>query len=352
MEKARWFVPLESPALSAAGLAVHTPARKSSLLKHMALRLATRARLPLWYRDTVCVAHRKTPPLHALLERLFPGLKLHLALTSGAPEPAKNRKTSVAVLDAKGCLRAFLKVAGSPLSRRLLLHEAGILEAIGNDLSKARRAPRLLFSGEVEGRYITVQTPLHGKPVLAKLTDAHQEFLDSLHTPQRKLASETGMVSGLPMRLASLAEPRPELVTMLDQAMPVLERLTVPSTIMHGDFVPWNLRRQGSEISAFDWEYAQLDALPLLDETHFIIQDRYELNNRTPQQAYLDLSDFAAAEPMGFSADQVRAIQLVYLIDHLARLFGERYDPDEHMVSWYRRLLGCYPSAVAEAVCA
>jgi len=350
MEKARWFVPLDTPALSAAGLAVHTPARKSSLLKHMALRLATRFRLPMWYRDTVCVAHRQTPPLHAMLQPLFPGIKLHLALTSGAPEPAKNRKTSVAVLDGQGSLLAFLKVAGSPLSRRLLQHEAKVLHAIGNDTTKSRRAPRLLFAGEIEGRYTTVQTPLHGKPILATLTGAHQEFLQSLHTVHRKLASETAVVVGLPGKLASLAEPRPELTTMLDQALPALERLTVPSTIMHGDFVPWNLRRQGSEISAFDWEYAELDALPLMDETHFLIQDRYELNKRTPEQAYQDLSDFAASGPMGFSAQQVRAIQLIYLIDHLARLFGEKYDQDEHMVSWYRRLLDCYPSAIAQAV--
>jgi len=352
IEKARWFVPLESPALSAAGLAVHTPARKSSLLKHMALRLATRMRLPIWYRDTVCVAHRQTPPLQGLLARLFPGVKLHLALTSGAPEPAKNRKTSVAVLDGKGELCAFLKVAGSPLSRRLLEHEANVLQAIGNDTSKARRAPRLLFAGEVEGRYITVQTPLHGKPVLADLSDSHLAFLESLHANEQKIASETALVAGLLPRLESLEMPRPELVAMLEQAMPVLEALTVPSTIVHGDFVPWNLRRQGSAISAFDWEYAQIDGLPLMDQTHFIIQHRYELSSGSPQEAYRDLCGFAASGPMGFSAELVRAIQLIYLIDHLARLFGEKYDENEHMVSWYRKLLDCYPAPVAEAVCA
>jgi hypothetical protein len=350
IEKARWFVPLESPTLSAAGLAVHTPARKSSLLKHMALRLATRMRLPIWYRDTVCVAQRRTPPLQAMLARLFPGVKLHLALTSGAPEPAKNRKTSVAVLDGQGKLRAFLKVAGSPLSRRLLEHEASVLQAIGSDTSKARRAPRLLFAGDVEGRYITVQTPLHGKPVLADLNDAHLAFLRSLHTDENKFASETALVGGLLPRVESLEPPRPELAAMLEHAMPVLEALTVPSTIVHGDFVPWNLRGQGGEISAFDWEYAQIDGLPLMDQTHFIIQHRYELRSGTPQEAYRDLCSFAASGPMGFSTEQVQGIQLVYLIDHLARLFGEKYDENEHMVSWYRRLLDCYPAPVAQAV--
>jgi hypothetical protein len=195
-----------------------------------------------------------------------------------------------------------------------------------------------------------VQTPLHGKPVLANLSEDHQEFLRSLHTPEHKHATETALLAGLCSRLAALEPPRPELMAMLDEQMPVLERLMVPSTIVHGDFVPWNLRRHRGEISAFDWEYAQVDGLPLMDETHFIIQDRYELNNLPPQRAYRDLCAFAAARPMGFSAEQVRAIQLVYLIDHLARLFGEKYDQDEHMVRWYRQLLECFPAAVAQAV--
>jgi hypothetical protein len=352
IEKARWFVPLESAALSAAGLSVHTPARASSLLKHFAIRLATRTCLPLWYRDTVCIAQRKTPPLHQLLESLFPGTKLHLAMTSGAPEPAKNRKTSIAVLDAKGNRRAFLKVAGSPLSRRLLQHEAMVLKEIERAEGEARRAPRLLFAGDVEGRFVTIQTPLAGKPVLGSLTGAHRDFLASLHTPLRKLASETSVVSSLASRITALDPERPELLAMLEQIMPVLESMTVPSTIVHGDFVPWNLRRLDGEISAFDWEYAQTDGLPLMDDTHFMIQDRFELNHGTPQEAYRDLSVFATGRPMGFTAGQVRAIQLVYLIDHLTRLFGEKYDENEEMVHWYGRLLARYPVAVAEGVCA
>lgn len=352
IEKARWFVPLESAALSSGGLAVHTPARKSALLKHLAIRIATRTRLPLWYRDTICVAQREVPPLQQMLSSLIPQEKLYVALTSGAPEPAHNRKTSVAILDESGTLRAFAKVAGSPLSRRLLGHEADVLRAIGEDTTKARHAPRLLFSGDVEGRYMTVQTPLHGKPVLAKLTDGHRAFLDSLHTTLRKRASETAMVAELPGKVSVLQPPRPELASMLEQIMPVLERSVVPSTIVHGDFVPWNLRKLGDAISAFDWEYAELDGLPLADQTHFMVQDRYELDGWTPQQVFEELNHFSTTRPFGYDRDQVRAFQLVYVLDHLARLFGEKYDQEEHMVSWYRRLLCCFPVAAREAVLA
>ena len=350
IQKTRWLVPLESPALSAGGLSVHTPARKSSLLKHYAIRLASRMRLPLWYRHTVVIAHRNTPPILRMLQPHFPGVDLRLALTSGAPEPAHNRKTSIAVLDATGALRAFAKVAGSPLSRRLLEHEADAMAAMNADTSTARRAPKLLFAGDVSGRYMTVQSPLHGKPILGKLTPAHIRFLDSLHTDEEKVASHTAVVAGLDQRLANLLPARPELSNALDDVMPVLERTTVPSTIVHGDFVPWNLRTDGEEISAFDWEYAELDGLPLMDRTHFMIQSRYELDGWTPAQCFAELNEFAGSKPLGYSADQVRAFQTIYLVDHLARLLGENYSEDEHMVHWYRRLLACFPSPVKGAV--
>ena len=245
IQRARWLVPLESPALSIGGLSVHTPARKSSLLKHSAIRLACRMRLPLWYRHTVTVAHRQMPSMLQMLQPKFPGVDLRLALTSGAPEPAKNRKTSIAVLDADGTLRAFAKVAGSPLSRRLLQHEAEAMAGTNADAAKGRRVPKLLFAGDVAGRYVTVQTPLHGRPILGPLTDAHLRFLDSLHTDDEKRASETNVVASLDQRVSALQPARPELTAALEDVMPVLEQAIVPSTIVHGDFVPWNLRTDG-----------------------------------------------------------------------------------------------------------
>jgi hypothetical protein len=232
----------------------------------------------------------------------------------------------------------------------LLQHEADAIAAMNNDASKPRRVPGLLFAGDVAGRYVTVQTPLHGRPILGELTPAHLRFLDSLHTDEEKLASETEVVASLEARLAELVPARPELCAALDDAMPVLERVKVPSTIVHGDFVPWNLRTDGEEISAFDWEYAALDGLPLMDRTHFMIQSRYELDGWTPAQCFSELNEFAGTKPLGYSVEQVRAFQTIYLVDHLARLLGEKYSEEEHMVHWYRRLLACYPTPVKGAV--
>jgi hypothetical protein len=40
-----------------------------------------------------------------------------------------------------------------------------------------------------------------------------------------------------------------------------------------------------------------------------------------------------------FDAEQIRAIQAVYLLDNLARLYGEGYSTDHDMVALYQDLL-------------
>ena len=49
-------------------------------------------------------------------------------------------------------------------------------------------------------------------------------------------------------------------------------------------------------VAAFDWEYAQLDGLPYLDETHYRLQVGYLLNNWNLDRALLMLEQHAACK--------------------------------------------------------
>src|SRR5205823_151212 len=112
---------------------------------------------------------------------------------------------------------------------------------------------------------------------------------------------------------------------------------------IHGDFAPWNLRAQNAKVVAFDWEYAELDGVPLFDETHYRLQVGYLLENWDIARACAALEQMQLQNPgaPGLSSEQVRAIQAVYLIDNLTRLFAEGYDETENdMVGWYLKLLG------------
>ena len=103
------------------------------------------------------------------------------------------------------------------------------------------------------------------------MTPAHRHVPASLRSGQIKPASATRMVATLP---APASRPLPDgaprsLSATLERSCRRSNRLEVPSTIVHGDFAPWNLRTHHGKISAFDWEYGELDGLPLMDETHY-----------------------------------------------------------------------------------
>ena len=124
------------------------------------------------------------------------------------------------------------------------------------------------------------------------------------------------------------------------------------STIVHGDFAPWNLRTHRGRISAFDWEYGELDGLPLMDEAHFTLQLGFQMQNWTPQQARDALRTIASSQPLGLQIEQIDAIHAIYLLDQIVRLLGEGYDVGHDMVSWYRQVLSHIDAPKREAVMA
>ena len=343
LHNARWFVPLGRPAVSSAAFDLYTPARTSAKLKRVAARAMAYAHLPVWYRDQICVAQRTVPPLQQAMCELFQSPAIHVALSSGAPDDARNRKASAAVIDAGGRILAFLKLARSEMSRRLVRHEAAVLRklpaVLGEDFSAA---PRLLFSEEVDGTLVTAQTPLPGRTV-ARWGASHEQFLKSLETRHACAAAESEMVQSLPDRVAALSPARPELAAALASVMPDLSRMTVPITVIHGDFAPWNLRRKGGRLAAFDWEYGHLGGIPGIDETHYLLQAGYLLDKWGIDTA---IGRLRSADARGGPG---RAMQIVYLVDMLARLFGEGYETSNEMIAWKMRVLSRLVGAGREA---
>jgi hypothetical protein len=235
------------------------------------------------------------------------------------------------------------------LSKQIAAHEAKALQGIAKLLGAKSHVPKVLFAGDVDGVYVTAQTPLSGRPTGPRLTPAIQTFLRSLQTEQIKPAARTNLVEQLAVRIDGLSSGKEKLLSALESLQPTLETLKVPVTVIHGDFAPWNLREDRGDIFAFDWEYAELDGIPLFDETHFRLQVGFQLHQWTPEQARAELSEWAATQPIGLKADEVKALQAVYLIDNITRLLAEGYPESDEMVDWYLRLLS-FSAARREAV--
>jgi hypothetical protein len=347
IHEARWFIPLDAPAISSAAFCLYTPTRMSARVKRFAVRLATRTPLPFWYRDQIQIAQRALPPLEDTLQAFFPGTALRLALSSGAPEGARNRKASVAVLRADGKILAFAKLAGSDLSRRLLQHEAEVLASMPNS---ALPAPHLLSAGEVDGTYIAIFSPLSGRPAGTRLTPAHRQFLKALRIGPMKPATATALVGTLPARIAALPSPCPDLAAIFDEVLPELERLVLPETIIHGDFVPGNLCEYRGNIAAFDWEYGELSGVPLIDELYHLLIVGYQIEGWTIDRACDSLAEVASSSALGLRPEQIRAIQVVLLLYLLVRFLSEGYDRNHDMVAWFLNVLARLRTTTREIV--
>jgi hypothetical protein len=337
----RWFIPVESPAVSSAGFNLYTPARTLARLKRVAARAAVYSRLPFWYRDQILIAQRESSPLEAAMSRLFPGCRLSFALSSGAPEGARNRKASAAVIDSDGTILAFLKLAVTPLARSLLAREVEVLQSLSKNKRLHQLVPQPLTAEEIDGVYVTAQAPLPGGPAPTPIGLMHRELLSHFACGPMIAPAQTQLVGTLPTRIANLPEPHPELSAALDDTLAVLEGQRMASGVMHGDFAPWNLRRRGKTASAFDWEYGNLDAPAGLDEIHYRLQVGYLLGDWTIEQAVAellqpDILSHYLSKPNDASRT---ALIVLYLVDMLTRLFGEGYDRTNDMVDWNARLL-------------
>lgn len=341
LAQARWFIPLDSASVAAAGFALYTPSKFTARLKLAAVRLAARLPPRLWCRDAMWVAARRTPPLEQSISKLLDGLDHRLALSSGAPEPARNRKVSAVALGLDGSQAAFIKLPTSDLAHRLVRHEADVLAAMQHRFGEyASPAPRLLHSGDECGQYLLAQSPLGGRPAPARFTELHRRYLQSLQSPgDLRIATDTAFFKDLQSRIDALGERAGDLKSTFEKVRPTLAAAAVPHTLIHGDFAPWNLRvTSEGRMAAFDWEYGSLDGLPLLDETHFALQVGWLLHDWAPDRAAQELNAGAVARD-GLSACVVRALQVTYLVDALTRLLGEEYDRDDDVIAWHRTVL-------------
>lgn len=348
----RWFVPLDARAISAAAFSLFMPVRRRAWVQHGLARCLARAGLDCWYRNQIIIAQRELPPLERLLQKHLGPDAYRLAISSGMAAVARNGKTSFGVLTRGGQIVGFGKLSGSDITRRLVQHEATMLSAMAN-LADRGQVPRLLVADCVDGRYVTVASPLPGRAPGKRVTEAHQRFLRRLQSASHKPAASTEVVGAIRHRIHTLTKPRADLAAMLEEVMPVLSRLIVPITIVHRDFTPWNLRCQRGVVSAFDWEYGQLDGVPLLDECHHTLAVGFLLGRWSAEQAAERLRRMAASAPLGLPPRQAMALQVVYLLDYVSRLIEEGYEAGYPKLVWWRdvldRVMATWRSCQAEA---
>jgi hypothetical protein len=229
----------------------------------------------------------------------------------------------------------------------LVKREAEVLAAIASRPLAGRSVPRVIHAGPCDAGFLLIQSTLPGTPVSGRLTTAHLRFLESLESAELKPLAGIGQVQSLIDRLNALSGVQ-DLLAAMKQCLAVMGATPIPSTIIHGDFAPWNLRRHHDDITAFDWEYGLVDGLPLLDEIHHVVQVGYLLKKWSVARAEEELLRHAHGHRR-YAPKHARSLQIIYLIDILARLLEEQYSEQDPMVEWQRLLLGRLATVNAKA---
>ena len=334
-KNARWLIPLDSGAVAAGALRLHHPYKPIARAKFAVARAAVATGVPFFPSAKVGVVQRTSPPLERLLLGLFGGSTTRIGMsvgTGGFPKP------SFVVLSRSGRAVAFGKIAETPFRRLALENEARALSYLAARDGVRGSVPGLIFAGDVDGRLVTLQRPLEGKPGPRAFTTAHRTFLGLLATGETRPVASSEFVLSIGDRIAGLGG-RPHEHEIWRRLRSNLEGVEIAAVNVHGDFAPWNLRRASGNIAAFDWEWWSTDGPPLVDEVHHRLQAGFLLDGWTAGRAFEELRPLALSRPFGLDPNGVYALASVGVLDYLIRIIADGYPEEGSLALQYRELL-------------
>lgn len=270
-----WLIPLENGRVAASGLALFQPLLVSArMLKAAASALSLLGLVRLWTRNMVYVVGE--PNLARHFQSTEP---LTYAYFTGTDSP--HRKVAVQIMDDRGRLKGFAKLTRNPQVRTLLAHEAATLERVRTLELQTAYVPKVLFYGEQGDSTLLVTDTLKTSrtPSTTQFTPSHLAFVLELAQKTTDQHKDSASKQAAEFRARfNLIRSQVDRAweKRLDDALKALEALTdlsVPTSLSHGDFTPWNTFLSNDRLYVFDWEYAE-NGRPLSNDIiHFILNE-------------------------------------------------------------------------------
>lgn len=191
-----------------------------------------------------------------------PGLKQKLVVTLVAPD--------------NGFPIAIMKVPLTEMAWANLRQETLNLEKLAE--ANVPGVPTLVAVDEPNKR--TWQTVVDGCLTSGKLTKAHIDWLIKLPMSD-KFTTFREQKNILQHKLEQSSDSFFSYRREFSAAIKVIGEGQLPLVLVHGDFAPWNLKRQeGGNLSAVDWEDADWSGLPLWDLCHFFFMQAHLFNQQ------------------------------------------------------------------------
>ena len=317
----RWLLPAKEPALRRAAIGgLYQP----NSLRGRALRTIIGAGAVLgervWLQDDALAR------LEMKLAPLVGVEAVRLAFYMGVPSP--HRKVTAQVLTPEGKTLAYAKIATSELAQAALRTERGALLRLSESASLQGSVPEILGYLPWQGGEILLISM--GPPTAGPrdLSSVHLRFCTQLFRSfeVEQTFSESPMWSRISELWLHLRHSSPE--TLPAHLGPALERLheelgpvSMPLSVAHGDFAPWNTRLGSGSLFVLDWERAQEGMSPLYDAFNFqALQAALQGRSRSIGDGRFFVSLLEALWPQG--QKHLPDLYLAYLA-HVSLLYSE-----------------------------
>lgn len=249
-----------------------------------------------------------------------------LAIQTRPPGP--DQKLTIELRDRRGTIVGYVKFGRESLARHRLAREHAMLTQLPDGIG-----PTPLKFGEMGDGTGLLLTPLRGQAVRAKLPP-----------PPEVQAFARSLVVSAPLSLMDhpyIQALRDRMGPQLDAVLEDLAGRAWPIAIAHGDFVPWNLRRNpGSRtLSAFDWEFGTADGFPLTDLAYFILQIAALVYSWPPVSSAIYATRWLAVQPaLGLTEREARGLIRLAMFDAYALGQAGGFADDHAIQKWRLRI--------------
>lgn len=317
----RWLVPAQSRA-SATVLGSWRPYAISSQVKWSAIRIAARTGVLRLVGSVSSAGISRTGAMRWFERCRIQSQQGELVILVGNPSP--DRKLIVFLLDDEHRIAAVLKVGLTQGGGLSVLREAETLKK----LERYNWAPGVL----------TILPDLHA---------AAQEYVCG-STPNRRFRPEymnllcqmpqTGVSRNLVDVAGDLASRLSPFKDRMDQQAPYLLNrslacldldIAVPTMLVHGDFAPWNIRKNPKAgYVLVDWEWADFAGLPAYDLLHFQFSEDRLFGSQDKGYPAIRSSPLFSDyfRRMDINAQLLPQLGIAYLLEQIA-FFNQHLDP-------------------------
>ncbi len=265
----RWLLPANQPALRRAGIGgLYQP---NSLRGRAVRTIIGAGAVP---GEKVWLEEDTLARLETMLAPVVGVEAVRLAFYLGVPAP--HRKVTAQVLTPEGETLAYAKIGTSPLAQAAVETERRALFRLSESADLQDAVPKVLGSLDWHGGTILLITMGPPRPGPRGLSSVHLRFCTRVFQSFR--VQETFVESPMWTRMSEiwhrLRHNSPEtlpanLGLALERLHEELGPVSMPLSLAHGDFAPWNTRVGPRSLFVLDWERASEGISPLYDAFNF-----------------------------------------------------------------------------------